>query len=290
MSTAPAGDAVRVRWLGTAGHVIEAGGTTVLLDPFLTRPSLVRTAVRPLRPDPEAWWHWLPPGVDAIVCGHSHYDHLMDAPVIARRTGARIIGSRTTASFARAAGVDEARIDEVPAEGGSVRVGDFEITLIPSLHGRIAAGRVPFDGEVREPPPLPARLWHYKMGGAFGVRIATGGVSVYHNGSADLVDAALEGVGADVVLAGLAGRRATPRYLERLLGHLRPGLVVPTHHDFFFAPMEAGPRLLPGIDLAGFVSDVGRIAPDARVLMPTYEDVMHVPVGAPPGEAVVTGL
>ncbi|MFW6050146.1 MAG: MBL fold metallo-hydrolase [Myxococcota bacterium] len=289
MSTPPGGTQVRVRWLGTAGHVIEAAGTTVLIDPFLTRPSLLRTAALPLRPTPDIWWKWLPPEVDAILVGHSHYDHLMDAPVIARRTGATLVGSRSTARFARAEGVPEAQIREVPPEGGELAVGPLRVRFIRSLHGRIAAGRVPFDGEAAEAPRLPARAWHYRMGGAFGLHVEAPGLSVYHNGSADLVDVALRDVRADVVLAGLAGRQATPRYLERLLSALRPKVVVPTHHDFFFRPLEAGPRLLPGVDLEGFVAEVGRIDPAAAIRMPTYEDVLHVPSdGAPATGAVVS--
>lgn len=289
VTTIPSGDTVRVRWLGTAGHVIQASGITLLVDPFLTRPSLLRTAALPLRPTPEAWWPWLPHHIDAILVGHSHYDHLLDAPVIAQRTGARLAGSRTTASFARASGVPEDRIHEVPSEGGEVSVGPLRIRFIHSLHGRIAAGRVPFDGEVRKPPELPARLWDYRMGGAFGVHVEGPGWSLYHNGSADLIDTELEGLRADVVLAGLAGRQATPGYLERLVTALQPNLVVPTHHDFFFRPLDAGPQLLPGIDMEGFVTEMRRLRPGTGIRMPTYEDVLHIPCdGARAGHAAVS--
>jgi L-ascorbate metabolism protein UlaG (beta-lactamase superfamily) len=287
----PAGEAVRVRWLGTAGHVVQAAGVTLLLDPFLTRPSLLRTAALPLRPTPDAWMRWLPSSVDAILVGHSHYDHLMDAPEIAKRTGARIVGSRTTASFARAAAVPEAQIHELPDDGGTFRVGALDVTFVPSLHGRIALGRVPLPGEVRKPPRLPARLWHYRMGGAFGILVRAPGLSLYHNGSADLVDAALQGRRADVVLVGLAGRQATRGYLQRLLGALEPSVVIPTHHDTFFRPLEAGPRLLPGIHLDGFVAETRRHRPGARIVMPTYEDVLHVPADpAGAGDVTLTPL
>ncbi|HJL00578.1 MAG TPA: MBL fold metallo-hydrolase [Polyangiaceae bacterium LLY-WYZ-15_(1-7)] len=272
---------LRLRWLGTAGHVVETPGATVLLDPFLSRPSLGHTATRRLRPTPDDWWAWLPPRVDAIACGHSHYDHLLDAPLIARRTGAKLLGSRTTCSFARAHGVPEAQLVEIPPTGGAARVGDVTIRFVPSLHGRIAAGRVPFPGAVEAPPELPARVWHYKMGGAFGVLLETPGGRVYHNGSADLVDAELEAHDADVLLVGLAGRQATPDYLARMTRLLGPRLLVPTHHDLFFAPLEDGLRLLPGVDLGGFVAEAARLAPDARVVSPGYDDVLAIPAGDP---------
>ena len=67
----------------------------------------------------------------------------------------------------------------------------------------------------------------------------------------------------------------------RLIGSLAPKLVVPTHHDAFFAPLERGLHLLPGIDLEGFVSEVFTRAPHASVITPDYEE----PICVPPGDA-----
>lgn len=288
LENAPQGEALRIRWLGTAGHVIETAGATLLVDPFLSRPSIGRTAFRALRSTPDAWWHWLPPKIDAVLLGHSHYDHLLDAPAIAKRMGAKIVGSESTARFARAEGVPEADVVVVPPEGATIPIGDAEVRFIPSLHARLAAGRVPFDGVVREVPRLPARVFAYRMGGAFGILVTSAGQSIYHNGSANLVDAELEGLHADVVLAGLAGRRVTRDYLDRLTSLLSPSLVLPTHHDLFFRPLEEGVRLLPGSDVPGFVAETSRLAPKARVLLPLYEDVVHVPRDAPAREAVMS--
>jgi L-ascorbate metabolism protein UlaG (beta-lactamase superfamily) len=276
-SRASDGAALRIRWLGTAGHVIETARTTLLIDPFLTRPTLGRLLGR-LAPDEAAIRARLPARVDAIVCGHSHYDHLLDAPFIARTTGALLVGSATTCNFARAAGVPESQLRPVPPEGRTLTVADVTIRLVPSLHGRLVLHRVPFPGEVTTPPPLPARAWNYRMGGAFGIFVAAAGVRLYHNGSADLIDAALADTRADVLLVGLAGRRATPDYLQRLCCALAPKLVVPTHHDAFFAPLDGGVHLLPGIDLDGFVSDARTHAPSASVVTPGYDETLAVPV------------
>jgi L-ascorbate metabolism protein UlaG (beta-lactamase superfamily) len=276
-STRAGADAVlRIRWLGTAGHVIESARTTLLIDPFFSRPSLPGL-LRPLVPDERAIFSRLPRHIDAILCGHSHYDHLLDAPTIARATGALLVGSQSTCMFARASGVPEQQLVCVPPSGERLTVGDFAIRFVPSLHGRVLFGRVPFVGEVSTPPPLPARTWHYKMGGAFGLMLEAHGVRVYHNGSADLVDAELEGERADVLLAGLAGRQATPGYLARLCDALAPKLIVPTHHDAFFAPLDRGVHLLPGIDLDGFVAEARRRAPRARVITPDYDEPIAVP-------------
>ncbi|HEX6834981.1 MAG TPA: MBL fold metallo-hydrolase [Polyangia bacterium] len=273
------GAAVRIRWLGTAGHVIETPTTTLLIDPFLSRPSLTRLA-GPIAPDEAAVRARLPARVDAVLCGHSHFDHLLDAPFIARATGATLAGSGTTCMFARASGVAEPQLVAVPPTGHTFTVGDATIRFVPSLHGRLLFGRVPFPGEVGAPPPLPARMWHYRMGGAFGILIDAGGVRIYHNGSANLVDAELDGARADVLLVGLAGRKGTRDYLRRLCDALAPQLIIPTHHDAFFAPLDDGLRLLPGIDLDGFVADARARAPSATIVTPAYDEPLAIPADA----------
>ena len=270
----------RITWLGTAGFVIESAETTLLVDPFLTRPGLSRIASR-MVPDDLAIARHVPRKVDAILCGHSHYDHVADAPRIAKHTNAKLVGSLSTCAWGRAEGLPESQLVQIPSNGAVVRFGDIEVRFVPSRHGKVALGRVPFVGEVRTTPRGPGRLWHYRMGGAFGLLIKAPGVSIYHNGSADLIDAELEGENADVLLACLAGRKGTANYVARLVSALGPKLVVPTHHDAFFAPLEAGLHLLPGIDVAGFVSEVYQRAPKACVITPDYEE----PICVPPNDA-----
>lgn len=266
---------VKITWLGTAAHVISTETTTVLVDPYVSRHRIRRLLTRTIAPDDAAIDRWIPKKVDAILCGHSHFDHLLDAPRIAQKTGAKLVGSATTCAFARAHGVRDDQLVEIAPDGGRVTVGDIGIRFVPSKHGRIALGRVPFDGVVTKPPRLPARMWHYKMGGAFGIVMNAAGVRVYHNGSADLVDAELDGERADVLLVGLAGRQATRDYLERLIGALSPEIIAPTHHDAFFAPLEAGFHTIPGMDIDGFVSEARRIAPRARVAFSDYGEELR---------------
>lgn len=268
----------RISWLGTAGFAIESRETTLLVDPFFSRPGLLRL-VRPYVPDDLAIARHVPQKVDAILCGHSHYDHIADAPRIARLTKAKLVGSASTCAWGAAEGLPESQMVRIPPAGAVVRFGDVEVRFVTSKHGRIFLGREILPGHVRGTPSLPGRIWNYRTGGAFGLLIRLPGVTIYHNGSADLIDAELEGEHADVLLACLAGRKDTPNYVGRLVSALAPKLVVPTHHDAFFAPLERGLHLLPGIDVEGFVSDVHRRAPDAAVITPDYEEPIAVPSG-----------
>jgi L-ascorbate metabolism protein UlaG (beta-lactamase superfamily) len=274
----PGPDALAIRWLGTAAHSLRFGGRTLLVDPFVSRPGF-GSLLRPLRPDLRAIERWAPEA-DAVVVGHAHYDHLLDAPAIARRTGAVLLGSRSTAKVAVAQGVERARVAVAGEHGLAAEVGPFSIELVPSLHAKILLGRsYIFPGEIRHVPRRPLRVHHYRDGGALGVIVRAGDVTVYHNGSADLVDAALEGKRADVLLCGIAGWRYTAGYLERLVRLLSPKLIVPTHYDVFFWPLEEGVRLLPGVAFERFVEEVGRIAPGTRVLAPGPWEELRVSEG-----------
>lgn len=268
-----------MRWLGTAGFVIESAQTTVMIDPYLSRLPLPVLAASPLVPDEKAVRARLPSRVDAVICGHSHFDHLLDAPLIARITGAKLFGSRTTRAFGVAANLEPEQIVEVDATGGEFAVGDLEIRFVPSLHARLFMGSVPFAGEVSPPAPSPARVWQYRMGGAFGIFVRSPGATLYHNGSADLVDAELAGLRADVLLIGIVGRKYAADYVPRLLRILSPSVVVPAHHDAFFAPLEEGVRLLPGVDLEGFVADVRRESAAVQIVAPAYDETMAIDAG-----------
>lgn len=277
------GAAATIEWLGTAGFVFRSQDTVILIDPFVSRPSLPRLVVSRVTPNDAEIEKHIPRRVDAIVCGHSHFDHVADAPRIALKTGARLIGSQSTCSWGRFEGLPESALVRVPARGASVQVGDVEIIMVPSRHGKVRVGPVPvptLPGDVRDMPRAYGRVHEYRMGGTFGVLLRAPGLSVYHNGSADLVDAELEGHQADVLLACLAGRKSVQNYVARLAHALSPKLVIPAHHDAFFAPIDQGVRLLPGIDVPGFLHEVAQTRRGLQVVTPGYHEPVAVGRGA----------
>jgi L-ascorbate metabolism protein UlaG (beta-lactamase superfamily) len=87
--TAPAG--LRLRWLGTAGFEISDDETTILLDPFVSRPGYIDVLLFQKLPiDTEAVDKYVldplgPNGlskVKAVLVSHTHHDHAQDAPYI----------------------------------------------------------------------------------------------------------------------------------------------------------------------------------------------------------------
>ena len=88
-----------VQWLGTSGFALTYEGRRVLIDPYVTRVPLSaifrRRALQPAR-DRIAQ---LLGTADAVLVGHTHFDHAMDVPAVAALTGARVYGSRSAAKL-----------------------------------------------------------------------------------------------------------------------------------------------------------------------------------------------
>src|SRR3954469_15906987 len=91
---------VTFTWLGQAGFLLEAGGTRVLVDPYLSERA-ERLYPPPLDPATLT-------GIDVLLCTHEHLDHL-DVPTV----------RAVTAPSPRAVGVGPAPVtDQVVAAGG----------------------------------------------------------------------------------------------------------------------------------------------------------------------------
>jgi L-ascorbate metabolism protein UlaG (beta-lactamase superfamily) len=94
--------ALEAEFLGVGGWLLRWGDHAILTPPMYTNPDLLATLTGPIASDP-AVVDRLTDGlrfddVGAILVGHGHYDHLLDAPELWTRTpGATIYGNETVA-------------------------------------------------------------------------------------------------------------------------------------------------------------------------------------------------
>jgi L-ascorbate metabolism protein UlaG (beta-lactamase superfamily) len=259
---------VRVQWLGTAGFAIEHAGCVLLIDPYLTRASLARCVATRLTPDLAAIERYVP-RADAIVLGHTHFDHALDVPAIAKRTGARVFGSRSAAALCLGFGVAAERVDVVERASGEApverEVGPFSLRFVPSAHSRLVLGRVPFPGEIADCGDVPMRAEAYRCGAVFGVEIRVAGRTLYHMGSAELVDAGAPAAHVDLLLMCVAGWTAGRHVPERAAARLAPGAVLLSHWDDFLRPLGAPTRALPAMQLPRLVDRLERAARGVKV-------------------------
>ncbi|HVH18718.1 MAG TPA: MBL fold metallo-hydrolase [Myxococcota bacterium] len=263
-------EAVELRWLGVAGFSISADDTTLLHDPYLSRPGIWRTLTSWYEPDEAVLAPLFADGsrapelarARAILIGHSHFDHLGDAPWIARHTGARVLGSLTSVSIAQAYGVEAAGTERLDP-GQVTYVGPFAVRVIRSRHAGVMFGRVPLEGAYESPPEAPLHALSFPLGDArlYLVTHDPSGVRILLTSSASLHPPTLhtlraEQLSVDVLLAATQGRDA--HYARALVATFRPRLVVPHHYESFFTPLDAPDAAEPSDpeDVAAFEQEV----------------------------------
>jgi L-ascorbate metabolism protein UlaG (beta-lactamase superfamily) len=202
--------------------------------------------------------------VAGVLIGHTHFDHAVDAPAIARRYGANAYGSASLTRLMRLHGLGEFGVEVVPHR--PYELGPFVVRFVPSRHSKLLFGRkVPMDGPLTCDDLDRLAPSAYRCGAVYGIRIDVAGISLYHQGSANLNDGELRDGKVDVFLAGVAGRQVTPHYWERILPRLDPRVLVPTHYDDFFAPLGSPQDFVRRINFAELPREVEQVAPDVRV-------------------------
>ena len=267
---------------GCVGLQAHLRGRLPFIDPYVSRVplrSLIlrRTAI----PDPRMLDRYAsaPGSVAGVLVGHTHWDHAVDAPAIARRFATKAYGSASLAHLMRLHGLGARAVEVIPHR--PYELGPFLVTL-PRQAKLLFGRRVPFDGELSCDHLDGLSPGAYKCGQVWGIRIEVAGTTLYHQGSANLDDDQLRPGSVDVFLAGVAGRTVTPRYWERVLPKLDPRIVVPTHYDNFFAPLGEEPRMMRRVELASVPDEVASVSADSTDLAGEEMDVVDEVVAHTP--------
>lgn len=268
---APAGSAVTVRFAGVATLLFDDGETAWMTDGFFSRPGMRQTFFGRIGPDAAAIDAALKRlGVSklaAIVPVHSHYDHAMDSPTVALRTGAVLIGSNSTMQIGFGAGLPRAQLYEVHA-GEAVALGKFRLTFIASRHSPTPWSDGVSVENIAAPvvPPTRAPAWREGQVWSIVVEHASGGRWLIE-GSAGFIPGALAGRRVDTVFLGVgtlgrkddAYRSAYWHETVRLTGARR---VVPIHWDDFWLPLDQPLQAMPLLfdDFGVTMADLSRRA------------------------------
>lgn len=260
---------LEIAWLGVSGYRLTYEGRTLFVDPYVSRVPLRSLLLRRVAlPDDAliARYASVPAGAEVVgvLVGHTHFDHAVDAPALARAHGAKAYGSASLGHLMRLHGLGDRAVEVVPHK--AYELGPFTVRFTPSRHSKLLFGRkVPMDGPLTCDHLDGLAPGAYRCGAVYGIRIEVAGLALYHQGSADLDDAQLRDERVDVFLAGVAGRQVTPRYWERVLPRLDPRVIVPTHYDDFFKPLGRAQSFVRKVDLAGVPGEIAAVSRDARV-------------------------
>jgi L-ascorbate metabolism protein UlaG (beta-lactamase superfamily) len=258
---------LELEWLGVAGYRLSYEGHTIYIDPYVSRvpfSSVVRRT--PALADRALHERFLqPPGrLAGVLVGHTHFDHAIDVPEIARRHECSAYGSSSLVNLMRLHGLGERAVEVQPDR--RYELGPFTVTFVPSLHSKLLLGyAVPFDGELTCEHLDALSPSAYRCGPVWGIHIEVAGTTFYHHGSANLIEDALRHSGVDVFLAGIAGRSFTRDYWPRILSRLQPRTVVASHFDDFFRPLDARMGFSTNVNLAAVPDEVAAVSRDFDV-------------------------
>src|SRR5688572_12006522 len=114
-----------LEWFGTATWRLIVDDYVIWLDAYINRAPTA--AAVPQRAEDVT-------RADAILVGHSHFDHIADAGPIAKKAEATVVGSAHTVDIVTEEGVEPLRAMAV-AGGETLELGPVTVRVFPSLHG-----------------------------------------------------------------------------------------------------------------------------------------------------------
>ena len=291
-------DQVVLKYLGTAGWEISDTTTVVLIDPYLSRingpPPPGGGSGHPVAGDTRPAYGWsdvASPDVATIdshiqrahfvLVTHTHYDHVLDVPHIALKTGAAVIGTESTENVMRAYGVPEEQLITVRG-GEDYQFRSFSLKVIPSIHSPLDHKH--YFSSATAPGGMKAPLTLEQIhpeGGTLAYLIRFHGHQILAFGGMNYIEREIIGLEPDVALIGAgASRKEIYDYSGRLMRDLHyPAIVLPTHWDNFLLPYGASQQ--PALEaVASFVQEIVAASPKTRVIVPKYFEA--IPLDATP--------
>lgn len=274
---------LEMTYLGAAGWIISDGTVDVLIDPWPSRlkygggghpdddrPDFART---------DAAWSdttlidEVIDEADYILVHHSHFDHLGDVPYIARKTGAKVIGTETTVMILRAYGIPDEQLYAVGG-GEDYQFEGFSVRVVPGIHSALNEKHYHDTRRYDRTTELdvPLRIEQFIEGGSLSFLARFDRHTILTMGSMNFVEREFEGLEPDILLAGINGSRLGLYDYDRRLIEVtgKPPIVIPTHWDNFRLPYGFSQQ--PNIErnLIPFRETVARLSPSTRVIFPVH--------------------
>ncbi len=256
---------MELTWWGTAGFKIKTAGSTVLLDPYLSRNSEAK---------PEQYLN--PEDIrecDFVFISHGHFDHIYDLPAILKSNKARVYCSREVKDQLIEADIKSDRLYEVTADG-------FEVEFNGNLAEGFYSQHVSFDRKL-----IFKTIWQAKFGilkhlhlfkqfpagQILSWRLTIDDQIIHFFGSAGSPAAEMEKLASrrtDVLLVPLQGHTDICSIALEYVHVMRPQIVIPHLFDNFYPPISSM------VDIEPFIKGVKRECPDTEVRVMSINETL----------------
>lgn len=248
---------LNVTYFGTTTLLFDDGTTKVMVDGFVSRPTVAQLLFTWLKPDEEyirklIASNTIPKAVDLLLVTHAHHDHVLDSALISCLTGAQIRGPTSTLVIAKAqattrSGAAHCTPDtkEVQSEK-SFPAGQFTITPFNVYHSPLQL----FSGEVDTTPELPAGLTTYRSGSTMSYLLQQGGTKILVSSGLPMKPVSSMVQSTDIVFLSIGGllkkdSGVIEETWDEVVCKTGAKVVVPTHWDNFTAPLGEPLRVMP---------------------------------------------
>ena len=291
--------AVSLDWLGCATYRLRIDDLTLYLDAYVDRVAGAPPVGITVDEIDEA---------DYVLVGHSHFDHIAGAEVIAANTGATVIGSTETARIMREADVPAGQLWRTQG-GEHFRLSDsVTVRTYPSLHSCIWTSGSNVPGEVvlgqfcltedERWPNVDAdemtrrletiseahRAEHGRPavgsdthGGAIAYVIETPYGSIFYHDTSGCWTRVVSDLRPDIAIVAMAGRPnidgeplqgSLANFVGRMAGLLRPREMYLGHHDNWMPPMTRD--MTTDEMMAPVREELARVEPRTRLVEVGY--------------------
>jgi len=262
---------LKITWFGSACVAVSDGETSILFDPFFTRPSLWDVvSFKGLHSNPKIVSRWLsklePAKLSAVVASHSHYDHTLDLAETVRISGAKVYGSYSTKNILLGSRV-KGEFESIKV-GSGFTVGDFKIKVLGGEHPPHFMNLTLASGVIESPLKMGSSAYAYKKDKDFSFLIEhpKGNVVFHPSGNSILKKSDAGGFEADLVVLGIANRSSSDDLLKKAVLPFKAQTVIPVHFDNIFTPLAQNPGDLFGVDRAGFEFSFKQVLPKGKLV------------------------
>jgi len=246
---------MKVTYLGTTVLLFDDGKEQVMFDCQFSRPSLFKFAFGKFESNhnivDDLINKYKIDRLKAIFISHSHYDHVLDAPYMVKKTNADLYGSLSTLNIARGENIAEEKL-YCYDNSMEYKIGSFDIKIIPSRHSKPNLFNNDLGQIIDKPFSGLASRKCYKEGGSFDFVVKHKNKTYLIRPSFNYIENQLNDIKADVLFLSIGAMSKSDmnfrnKFYQETIEKVQPQLVIPIHWDNFFKPLNQKSYFLPKI-------------------------------------------